>query len=219
MSQLRNLQMQINPHFLGNCFNAVYNASLTGDFEQVLALTTYLNRYFRFMAQVENDFVLLEEELRFTDDFLSIQKLRFGDAFSYTISVPAFLRQARIPPSVIKSFAENAVKYARNMSREAKIDIRASMQNREGETYLWLEVLDNGPGFSDEVLQVLRQKAQPFFDGRVHIGIANVRQRLELLYAGKAEVHLENRPDGGTHVSVILPLNYGTEQPEKEETL
>lgn len=53
MSQLRNLQMQINPHFLGNCFNAVYNASLTGDFEQVLALTTYLNRYFRFMAQVE----------------------------------------------------------------------------------------------------------------------------------------------------------------------
>lgn len=57
------------------------------------------------------------------------------------------------------------------------------------------------------------------FDGRVHIGIANVRQRLELLYAGKAEVHLENRPDGGTHVSVILPLNYGTEQPEKEETL
>lgn len=69
MSQLRNLQMQINPHFLGNCFNAVYNASLTGDFEQVLALTTYLNRYFRFMAQVENDFVLLEEELRFTDDF------------------------------------------------------------------------------------------------------------------------------------------------------
>lgn len=171
------------------------------------------------MAQVENDFVLLEEELRFTDDFLSIQKLRFGDAFSYTISVPAFLRQARIPPSVIKSFAENAVKYARNMSREAKIDIRASMQNRKGETYLWLEVLDNGPGFSDEVLQVLQQKAQPFFDGRVHIGIANVRQRLELLYAGKAEVHLENRPDGGTHVSVILPLNYGTEQPEKEETL
>lgn len=218
MSQLRNLQMQINPHFLGNCFNAVYNASLTGDFEQVLALTTYLNRYFRFMAQVENDFVLLEEELRFTDDFLSIQKLRFGDAFSYTISVPAFLRQARIPPSVIKSFAENAVKYARNMSREAKIDIRASMQNREGETYLWLEVLDNGPGFSDEVLQVLQQKAQPFFDGRVHIGIANVRQRLELLYAGTAEVHLENRPDGGAHVSVILPLNYGTEQPEKEET-
>ena len=219
MSQLRNLQMQINPHFLGNCFNAVYNASLTGDFEQVLALTTYLNRYFRFMAQVENDFVLLEEELRFTDDFLSIQKLRFGDAFSYTISVPAFLRQARIPPSVIKSFAENAVKYARKMSREPKIDIRASMQNREGETYLWLEVLDNGPGFSDEVLQALQQKAQPFFDGRVHIGIANVRQRLELLYAGKAEVHLENRPDGGTHVSVILPLNYGTEQPEKEETL
>ena len=218
-AELQALQAQINPHFLGNCFNAVYNASLTGDFEQVLDLTTYLNRYFRFMAQVENDFVLLEEELRFTDDFLSIQKLRFGDAFSYTVSVPAFLRQARVPPSVIKSFAENAVKYARNMSREAKIDIRASMQNREGETYLWLEVLDNGPGFSDEVLQVLQQKALPFFDGRVHIGIANVRQRLELLYAGKAEIHLENRPDGGTHVSVILPLNYGTEQPEKEETL
>lgn len=57
------------------------------------------------------------------------------------------------------------MKYARNMSREAKIDIRASMQNREGETYLWLEVLDNGPGFSDEVLQVLQQKAQPFLMG------------------------------------------------------
>lgn len=219
MSQLRNLQMQINPHFLGNCFNAVYNASLTGDFEQVLALTTYLNRYFRFMAQVENDFVLLEEELRFTEDFLSIQKLRFGSTFSYTVSVPAFLRQARIPPSVIKSFAENAVKYARDTGREAKIDIRASMQTQEGGTRLLLEVLDNGPGFSEKALQALQQEAQPVFDGRVHIGIANVRQRLELLYAGKAEVRLENQPGGGAHVSVTLPLNYGAEQPGKEETL
>ncbi len=218
MSQLRNLQMQINPHFLGNCFNAVYNASLTGDFEQVLALTTYLNRYFRFMAQVENDFVLLEEELRFTEDFLSIQKVRFGDAFSYTISVPAFLRQARIPPSVIKSFAENSVKYARETARVARIEIRAAMFSQEGEMRLKLEISDNGPGFPAEVLEKLQQKDQPFFDGRVHIGIANVRQRLNLLYPGRAEVHLENRPDGGAHVSVILPLNYGTEPPEKEET-
>lgn len=218
ISLLRNLQMQINPHFLGNCFNAVYNASLTGDFEQVLALTTYLNRYFRFMAQVENDFVLLEEELRFTEDFLSIQKVRFGNAFSYTISVPAFLRQASIPPSVIKSFAENSVKYARETARVARIEIRAAMFSQEGEMRLKLEISDNGPGFPAEILEKLQQKDQPFFDGRVHIGIANVRQRLNLLYPGRAEVRLENLPGGGAHVAVVLPLIYRRPPEEKEDT-
>lgn len=218
LSQLHNLQMQINPHFLGNCFNAVYNASLTGDYEQVLALTTYLNRYFRFMAQLENDFILLEDELRFTEDFLSIQKLRFGNVFSYSISVPVFLRQAVVPPSVLKSFAENAVKYARNAEDQARIEIRASMLTAQERTQLKLEVLDNGPGFSEEVLLKLRQKGQPVFDGRVHIGIANVKQRLELLYADRAQLLLENLSDGGAHVTVLLPLVYRTNQQKEDKT-
>lgn len=219
ISQLHNLQMQINPHFLGNCLNAVYNASLTGDYEQVLALTTYLNRYFRFMAQLEHDFVSLEEELRFTEDFLSIQKLRFGDVFSYNISVPVFLRQAVVPPSVLKSFAENSVKHARGTENQAKIEIRASMLTANEATQLKLEILDNGPGFSEDILLKLSQKGQPYFDDRVHIGIANVRQRLDLLYLGKAQLMLENLPDGGAHVTVILPLSYCANQQKESRPI
>ena len=208
--QLRNLEMQINPHFLGNCFNAIYNASLTEDVDHVLALTTYLNRYFRFMAQVEKEYVTLEEELRFTEDFLAIQKLRFGDAFDYTIKVPMFLRQSTVPPSVIKSFAENAVKYARESTDTAKLEIRAALE-QGAEAKIRIEIEDNGPGFPPEILNTLQQDKPLVSDGRTHIGITNVKKRIQLLYQEHAELHIENMPEGAK-VVVLLPLEYGPKE-------
>lgn len=206
MSRLRNLQMQINPHFLGNCLNMLNNASLCGDAGQVFALTSHLSGYFRCMGQMEQDFITLENELQFTRDFLEIQKIRFPGQFSYQIYAPAFLKQVSIPPSVIKSFAENSVQYSRSAGKEVLLEIEVSLRDDPQPPVLEISIQDNGPGFREEVLALLREDTDPFFDGRMHIGITNVKKRLQILYGDRSSLSIGNSPKGGAWVKMQIPL-------------
>ena len=205
-SNLRNLQLQINPHFLGNCFNMLYNASLCGDNELVLEMTTHLRRYFRSMVQMEKDFILMQEELEFTNDFLAISKLRFPE-LNYEINVPEYLKKIPVPPSVIKSFAENAVQYSRGFGEDISVVVEAELMEEGEEPSVCVTIADNGPGFPQAILELLKTQDNLFFDGRAHIGIVNIRKRLEILYDQKACVELGNSADGGARIHVRLPLN------------
>lgn len=206
MSRLRNLQMQINPHFLGNCLNMLNNASLCGDAGQVFALTSHLSGYFRCMGQMEQNFITLENELQFTRDFLEIQKIRFPGQFSYQIYAPAFLKQISIPPSVIKSFAENSVQYSRRAGKEVLLEIEVSLRDDAQPPVLDISIQDNGPGFRADVLALLREDSDPFFDGRMHIGITNVKKRLQILYGNRSNLSIGNSEGGGAWVKMQIPL-------------
>ncbi len=207
-AQLRNLQLQINPHFLSNCFNAVYNASMNGDTQTILQFTTYLSSYFRCMAQVEKELVTLEEELRFTNDFLTLQKLRFGQKFSYEIKAPLFLKQALLPPGTLKTFAENALQHGRDAFGAVELELCVTLCTESGRSCLQCVIRDNGPGFSSQILEQLSKNEALFFEGRTHLGINNIRQRLRLLYGDNSTVLLENAPEGGAVVTVRIPLCY-----------
>lgn len=111
----------------------LYNASLCGDNELVLEMTTHLRRYFRSMVQMEKDFILMQEELEFTNDFLAISKLRFPE-LNYEINVPEYLKKIPVPPSVIKSFAENAVQYSRGFGEDISVVVEAELME-EGKSH------------------------------------------------------------------------------------
>lgn len=205
--RLRNLQMQINPHFLSNCMNVIHAASVPQNWEVVRQMTTYLTSYFRFMNSLSADEVLLEEELRYTRDFLSIQELRFPDKFSWEIAVPDYLGQARIPPLVIKTFVENTIKHARKGEDYVELFIEAEMEAGEGGSRLHLHISDTGPGFAPELL-ARWQTGEPISpDGVHHIGLDNIRSRLQLAYGAVAGMTLENPPEGGAAVHLYIPLD------------
>lgn len=207
MSRLRNLQLQINPHFLGNCFNMLNNASLCGDVDMVFSMTKHLSGYFRSMGQMEQDFISVAEELRFVEDYLEIQKIRFPDQFAYRIYAPVFLNQVQIPPSVIKSFAENTVQYCRSLGFQVMLEIELSLQENAPCPRLEIIVQDNGPGFREDVLALLQGDEDLYFDGRVHIGITNVKKRLNILYGERSSITIDNRPEGGARIAIGIPLN------------
>lgn len=205
-SRLRNLQLQINPHFLGNCLNMLNNAALCGDVGQVFAMTNHLSGYFRSMRQMEEDFIPLGKELEFVQDFLEIQTLRFPGEFAYEICAPVFLHQIPVPPSVIKSFAENAIQFCRSGEQELLLSIDVGLCDQGQPPRLEISIRDNGPGFRREVLEQLQTQDVPFFDGRTHIGIANVRKRLQILYGEAGKLEIGNRPEGGACIYIWIPL-------------
>lgn len=206
-ARLRNLQLQINPHFLSNCLNVIYAASVPQNWDVVREMSKYLISYFRFMNKLDGSSVTLGEELHYTKDFLHIQELRFPEHFSWSIEAPDYLAQARIPPLVIKTFAENTLKHAVQGNSFVELQIEAAMEPGEERTALRLCIRDTGPGFPAEVLEKFRTQTPQSDDGQHHIGLDNIRRQLELTYGLQAMLELENLPQGGCAVHIRIPLD------------
>lgn len=204
-AELKQLQLQINPHFFLNSLNVVYYLAQEKKYELIQELSFTLIRYFRFMFRSQSEYVRLQDELSHTESYLKIQKFRFPDNLSYTISVPEELLSCSIPPLVMQGFAENTIKHGISMDESMHLTIKIREGEGPLEDKLVIQIRDTGKGFSEEVLQQLQQEMNLMNDEGEHIGIWNVRSRLRLLYGGKASIAFSN--DNGAVVDMIIPLS------------
>ncbi len=201
-AELRQLQLQINPHFFLNSLNIVYYLALDKKYALIQELSLSLIRYFRFMFQSGADFVSLQDEIKHTENYLRIQSFRFPDHLSYEVEVPEEALSIALPPLMIQTFVENSIKYAMDTDRQTHIQITVELSSHEE---LRIRVRDTGPGFSDELLQRLQQNINLMSAQGEHIGIWNVKRRLELLYKGSATIQFGNQD--GAYVEIRLPVN------------
>lgn len=203
--QLDYMKLQINPHFFLNCLTNIYSMAQMQMFKEIQYMSLSTSKYFRYIFQSGDDFVRLEDEIEHVRIYLEIQKHRYRDAFTYEIEQEDDLDGLTIPPLVLQTFIENAVKYA--VSREHELQIRLIVSLRlEGEKpFVQIQIADTGPGFPAEILEKLATgKPLDQSEGK-HIGIMNTLQRLELLYPHKASVEFSNQEGGGASVTLTLP--------------
>jgi len=135
--------------------------------------------------------VPLEEELAFTQKYLSIQKVRFAENLTVEMNVPPELYQAQVPPLILQPIVENAIKHGIAKRARGGI-IRITASSRDG--MLRLKVHNDGPGL------LMGERSG------TGIGSANVRSRLQSLYGSAFTFAMENAEAGGVDVSVTLPL-------------
>jgi len=204
-AELKQLQLQINPHFFLNSLNIVYYLAQEKKYGLIQELSFSLIRYFRFTFRSQTDDVLLQDELNHTENYLKIQHFRFPGSLTYAISAQDELRECYIPPLIIQSFAENTIKHAINTDEPTHIEITIVKAEWLPEERLHIRIHDTGCGFAEEVLHKLRQEMNLMNEDGEHIGIWNVRRRLRLLYGDKAGITFSN--ENGAIVELILPLS------------
>lgn len=185
-----NLMMsQIQPHFLYNTLGTIYH--LCGKDvrlarETIKNFTNYLRTNMESLEK--STLVPFEQELEHTKNYLSIEMLRFSDVLrvEYDIGSTDF----NIPALSLQPLVENAVKHGiRSRAKGGTVTISAKREN--GKVYV--SVHDDGMGFDTECLPD---------DGRAHIGVANVRKRLEYMCGGKLEI--ESEIGVGTTATIVL---------------
>ncbi|MFD0711724.1 sensor histidine kinase [Paenibacillus sp. GCM10027626] len=198
--EFRQLQLQINPHFFLNSLNIVYYLAADKKFTLIQELSLALIHYFRFVFQNGADTVALQDEIGHVGNYVRIQCFRFPGNLTYEAVIPETLQTAGVPPLMIQTFVENAIKYAIDTDRRTHIRIEASTLTRGD---ISIVIQDTGPGFPEDILESLQAGVLMAPDQGERIGIWNVQRRLELLYKGKAQVKFEN--DNGARVEVILP--------------
>jgi Predicted signal transduction protein with a C-terminal ATPase domain len=203
--QLDYMKLQIKPHFFLNCLTTIYSMAQMQMHAEIQNMTLSISKYFRYIFQNGQDFVRLEDEIEHVRTYLEIQKQRYRNAFDYRIEQAERTADVRIPPLVLQTFIENAMKYAVSREHEVQVVLTVTRQVVEDEEMTVIRISDTGPGFPPPVLDSL-VNGQPLDQTEgTRIGIMNTIQRLEHLYHNKAQVRFSNREGGGACVVLYLP--------------
>jgi len=190
-AQLQTLKSQIHPHFLFNTLNTV-SALVHEDADAADRIISRLSQLLRLTLENSGrQEVLLKEEIEGLGIYLDILETRFGDRVAFRVEIEPAVSGALVPSFLLQPLVENAVRHGLTSRREGGIvSIRAA---RLGAT-LRLEVSDNGPGFANDPESLVRQG----------FGLANVRERLALLFGRDGGMILENA--GGASVKISIPF-------------
>lgn len=187
-AQLASLESRVRPHFLFNTLNSIA-ALIRENPERAEQMVGHLSALLRFSLDArEERTVRLGDEVKLVNDYLEIEKARFGPRLRFRVDVPAELSAVAVPPFALQTLVENSVKHAIARSRAGgEIGVYARGEN----AHVRLEVRDDGPGFSAEAI-------------RAGHGLDTLQSRLAALFSGQGS--LEIQADGRqTAVAITLP--------------
>lgn len=195
---------QMNPHFIFNSLSAIQNFLYQADKKEV---SEYISRFARLMRKIlENsnkEFVPLSDEIQIWIDYMEFQKLRFPDLFEYSIHTNPELEAdfILIPPMMVQPFIENAVEHGlRPLKRYGKLEINLL----DYDTYLQIEISDNGIGFSAS------QQLKPRKQKHESMALKIVNDRLKVFsrkyHKGFTLQIMKNEESQGTKVNITVPV-------------
>lgn len=189
-ARLGALRMQLHPHFLFNSLNAITVLVRDENMRDASRMLELLSGVLRNVMQSgKRQWITLDEEIRFLEQYLEIEQVRFSDRLGVIWSIEETIRVALVPEFILQPIVENAVRHGIAKRTEAGV-IGISARESDGE--LVLRVRDNGPGY------------YPTPD--IGVGLANTRARLETLYGEAGRLEVINADEGGTIVTIRFPL-------------
>lgn len=202
------LQIQLKTHFYLNCLNIIYSLAQMKDYRLIQELTRCLGAYYRYTSDDSQELHVLERELEHVRNYMHIQEIRFPEQFTYLEEVDETLLREKVPSLLLQTFVENALEHAIDLDKKNWVRLRIFPLEREGLPGMQIEVRDNGKGFEEKKLELLNAdgKEEVILETKDEIGISNVKNRLELIYQGKADIRFFNAPEGGAVVSIWLPI-------------
>jgi signal transduction histidine kinase len=189
-SRLKLLQLQIEPHFLFNTLGSAQQLAEKGA-PDAARLIADLIRFLRAATPaMRSEVTTLKAEAGMIGAYLGIMQTRLSRRLTWRVRVPDELAGVTIPPGMLITLTENAIKHGIEPSpRGGDIDVSAERHGAD----LWLTVSDTGAGFTDK----------PSDSG---IGLINIRERLDLLFGGRAVLELEANEPRGCRARIVLPV-------------
>jgi len=190
-ARLTALRAQLNPHFFFNTLNAVSTLALQGRRDDVAEIVGRLGDLMRLALHEKTQEVPLRAELAFLEDYLAIQRVRFGDRLCVEKTIARETLDASVPSLMLQPILENVVEHAM-AGEEDVISVNIEI-SRHGDDLL-IAISDNGPGFAVD-------------QRREGIGLANTRARLLELYGSRCRFEYGNLTTGGASVRIGIPFH------------
>jgi sensor histidine kinase YesM len=189
-TRLNLIRNQINPHFLFNSLNSI-SALTLNDGEKAREMIRKLSDFLRFsLSRRPEDLITLKEELETVQQYIDLEKVRFGDKMTISFNIEETLLDKKVPNLLLQPLFENIVKYA--------------VQESVGATKIELEIKKEGDNINIELINSLESDAVPKKAG-TGFGQKQLAERLGLIYKDKARCSF-HKNEQNYIVSLDIPL-------------
>jgi two-component system, LytTR family, sensor kinase len=186
------LANQINPHFLFNTLTSI-SSLIRSQPETARVLIVKLSGLLRRLLRSQEHFVTLREELAAVDEYLDIERVRFGPSLSVEKFIDEESLDVIVPSMILQPLVENSIKHGLGRKvGEGRITIRSTRQGG----HAIIEVVDNGIGMASDRLESTSEHG---------IGLRNVNERLRVIYGAGYQLRLHSVPGQGTSARIEIP--------------
>ena len=207
--EFKMLASQINPHFLYNTLETIRMNAFTAGNREVATSIKLLGKSLRYVLEnTGTASTTLQRELDYIENYIKIQKLRFGERINYRLDIEdgIELRNYRILPLLLQPIVENAIVHGLEQKEEGGMVI-VHVYLRPGDE-LHIDISDNGCGMDAEQVQQLRNSIivrNPNI--KASIGLYNINQRIKLCYGSRYGLKISSVLGEGTTISLVIPGN------------
>lgn len=204
-SELKQLQSQINPHFLYNTYFILYRLAKMQDNDSVIRFSQHLGEYFQYITRNGSDDVPLDAEIKHSRSYVEIQNIRFAKsriAVDFS-ELPEGCGDMRVPRLILQPFIENAYQYGLETKRK---DGKIAVTMTEQDGRLLISVEDNGERLTNADLQKLEANLEKQRADMEYTGMLNVHRRLQIRFGAEYGVSVARSAMGGMKATLKLPM-------------
>jgi len=205
--QLEYLKYQINPHFFMNTLNNIH-ALVDIDPEKAKQTILELSKMMRFVLYEGNkQGVPLDREIAFLQNYITLMKLRYTDRVRIQVDVPPSLPNNEVPPLMFITFVENAFKHGVSYRQPSFIEIELTVNSQPSTVNSKPSTVNSKPSTVNSHLTFTcrNSKIPKEEDKHGGVGLANVRQRLNLIYGDRYTLDIQDQQDTYT-VTLTIPI-------------
>lgn len=200
---LTNLQLQIRPHFLLNCFNQIYTLAQSEKTDAIQEIILYLSDYFRYLFRNDEKLQLFPKEQKLMEGYIRMAKIRYPGCIEATFEYDPEISMVRLPPLLLHNFLENVVTHSVRIGSVTHISVVGQYSDR----MVTFMITDDGEGMDQcEVDSITEEMKKDKISGR-HVGFCNSYQRIKYAYGEKGDVSIISEKGIGTCITITIPYD------------
>lgn len=204
-AELNALQSQVNPHFIYNTLESICMRSMIKGETETAQIMRDMSVLLREMSRWSQEMIYLFEEFSFIENYLRLQKYRFGESLDYEISIEESVKHLKIPKLTIISFVENACIYG---LEESLTDGFISVIARGRSQGTCITITDNGAGMDKESLDRIREDIAladiTRLESTKSTGILNAYLRLRMRFGEAFSLEVDSALEKGTCITIFI---------------
>ena len=201
-AELKQLQYQINPHFLYNSLLILYNLIRMSDSECAMIMAKHLGSYYQYITRSGAEEVPLVKELGHAKDYIAIQSIRFSNRITVMFGeINEKLNDFMVPRLIIQPIIENAFNHGlKDKLKNGIVEISAFEEKKQ----IILSIEDNGESLDDDKLRKLQAELDSSGSITETTGLVNVHRRLQIKFGKESGLYVSRGGMGGLRVDIRI---------------
>jgi len=204
-AMLQYFQLQTKSHFFINCLKSLYSMLESKEYEKMQFMIMAFSNHLRYIFHDNLNLVSLKSELKEVNDYYNIILLDRSKPIILLQNVPEDMMSIQVPPLLIQTFLENSIKYNAQTNKLLCFTIHIEKTVLEGHHVLKIRLSDNGIGYEQHMLDKLNCEESDLYED-YHVGITNLKKRIQLIYKTGFHFAFYNEPAGGACTLIYLPM-------------